>query len=106
MSTVTVENPTDSARRPPAARRPVPAGDPRPALVDARLHAETAVTDLVAATADTVRAFVPAAMLRPTEAVDHTFDLAEQALAAARRVCFEVAAILESGLDGAARRAA
>ena len=107
MSTATVESSSDAAaRRAPAARRPSQTGDPRPALVDARLHAETAVTDLIAATADTVRAFVPAAVLRPTEAVDHTFDLAEQALAAARRVCFEVAAILETGLDGAARWAA
>jgi hypothetical protein len=107
MSTATIENPTDSGRRTAAPRpRQGTAQAARPALVDARLHAETAVTDLIAATADTVRAFVPAAVLRPTEAVDHAFDLAEQALAAARRVCYEIAAIMESGLDGAAQRAA
>lgn len=108
MSTATIDNPTDAGTRRTSAQRPrQAAGDQvRPALVDARLHAETAVTDLIAATADTVRSFVPAAVLRPTEAVDHVFDLAEQALAAARRVCHELAAIMESGLDGAADRAA
>ena len=103
MSTATIDNPTDTAARRSAAPRPrTGASDPtRPALVDARLHAETAVTDLITATADTVRSFVPAAVLRPTDAVDHAFDLAEQALAAARRVCLELASLVESGLDGA-----
>ncbi len=45
-------------------------------------------------------------MLRPTEAVEYTFDLMEQVLAADRRICFEFASIMESGIDSVERRPA
>lgn len=96
MSTATIDSP-DTARRTPAARRPRPSAA-RPQLVEARQHAETAVSDLAAATTDAVRTLVPAAMLRPTEAVELAFDLAEQMLAVSRRGCFEAAQLLENGL--------
>lgn len=96
MSTATIDAP-DTTRRPPAARRPRPAAA-KPQLVEARHHAETAVSDLAAATTDAVRALVPAAVIRPTEAVELAFDLAEQMLAVCRRACFEAAQILENGL--------
>jgi hypothetical protein len=96
MSTATIDAP-DTTRRTPTARRPGPATT-KPQLVEARHHAETAVSDLADATTDAVRAFVPAAMLRPTEAVEFAFDLAEQMLAVSRRACFEAAQILENGL--------
>ncbi len=98
MSTATIDAPDATTRRTPPARRPsTPAATPQ--LVAARRHAETAVSDLAAATADAVRAFVPAAMLRPTEAVDVAFDLAEHMLAVSRRACVEAAAVLENGLQ-------
>jgi hypothetical protein len=75
-------------------------------LTEVRQHTEAAVSDLIAATADALRAFLPTAALRPTEAVDYTFDVAEQILAGTRRVFFEIAAVIESGLQGADRRAA
>jgi hypothetical protein len=103
MSTATIDAP-ETNRRPSSTRKT--GTDTQPRLVEARQHAETAMTDLVSATSETFRAFLPAAVLRPSDAVDYTFDLAEQVLAGARRVCVEVAGILESGLDGAERRAA
>ncbi len=96
MSTATIDTPDTTTRRTPAARRPASAAQPR--LVEARQHAETAVTDLAAATTDAVRSFVPSALLRPTEAVDFAFDLAEQVLAVSRRACVEAAQVLENGL--------
>ena len=96
MSTATIDAPT-TTRRTPAARRPLPTSA-NPQLVEARQHAETAVSDLAAAATDAVRAFVPAAMLRPTEAVEFAFDLSEQLLAVTRRACLEAAQILENGL--------
>lgn len=96
MSTATIDAP-ETTRRTPAARRPVSSGA-TPRLVEARQHAETAVTDLASATTDAVRSFVPAAMLRPTEAVDFAFDLAEQVIAVSRRACVEAAQIVENGL--------
>ena len=97
MSTATIETP-ETARRTPSARRPASGSAAKPQLVEARQHAETAVSDLAAAATDAVRAFVPAAVLRPTEAVDFAFDLAEQMLAISRRACFEAAQILENGI--------
>jgi hypothetical protein len=38
--------------------------------------------------------------------VEFTFDVAEQLLIGARRVCVEIASVIESGLQGAERRAA
>ncbi len=98
MSAATIIDPPDTAtRRTPAARRPLPAA-PRPQLLEARHHAETAVSDLASAATDAVRAFVPAAVLRPTEAVQFAFDLTEQMVAVSRRACLEAAQILENGL--------
>ncbi len=98
MSTATIDSPADTARR-SAAPRPrtggTPPGTARPA--------EAAAAELVSATAETVRAFAPAALTRPTHAVETAFELAEQGLAAARRVCLELAALVEDGVGSAAR---
>lgn len=106
MSTATVDSP-ETTRRPSAASKgPRALEDSRRDLVEVRQHTEAAVTDLVTATTDALRAFVPAAVLHPTEAIEHAFDVAEQVLAATRRVCVEVASVLESGLQGVERRSA
>lgn len=97
MSTATIDGPETTTRRTPAARRPSSSAT-KPQLVEARQHAETAVSDLAAAATDAVRTLVPSAVLRPTEAVDFAFDLAEQMLAVSRRACFEAAHLLENGL--------
>jgi hypothetical protein len=96
MSTATIDAP-ETNRRTPAARRPSSAAS-APKHLEARQHAETAVSDLLATATDTVRALVPAAMLRPAEAVDHAFDLVEQLLAACRRACVEAAQAMEPGI--------
>jgi hypothetical protein len=104
MTTATIETSVDSRRAPGQRNRT--AAQPSPKLVDARMHAESAVTDLFASTAETVRTFVPTALLRPSDAVNTAFDLAEQCLAIARRTCLELAGLLEGGLEGLDRRAA
>ncbi len=96
MSTATIDSP-ETTRRTPAARRPS-SSSAKPQLVEARQHAETAVSDFAAAATDAVRTLVPSAVLRPTEAVDFAFDLAEQMLAISRRACFEAAHVVENGL--------
>ena len=107
MSTAPSDPPTETpARRTPPSRQRQLQDVSRRELTEVRQHTEAAVSDLIAATSDAVRAFLPSAMLRPTEAVDYTFDVAEQMLAGTRRVFFEVAAVIESGLQGAERRAA
>jgi|GEM_PF-5267325 len=103
MTTATVDT-ESTVRRAPAQRTTRPAGNRQPKLVEAGRSAETAVIDLVSATNETLRAFVPSALLRPTEAVDYTFDIAEQLLSLVRRFCYEIAATVEGGLEGMAPR--
>jgi hypothetical protein len=67
---------------------------------------EEAVVELVHGSVNVVQAFLPSAVVRPTEAVDYVFDLAEQALAVARRTAHEVASLIESGVRGVENRAA
>ena len=107
MSTASIDAPDDvTSRRSGGNRsRQVPTGG-RPESVDARAHTEAAVTDLVASTTDAVRAFLPSAVLRPTQTVDYVFDVIEQAVVASRRIFLELASNVESGLQGAERRAA
>jgi hypothetical protein len=105
MSTATIESPSETAARRTSAPRPRTAESARPKLVDARAHTETAITDIVTAANDAFRTYLPTAVVRPTEAVEFTFDLAEHVLAGARRLCFELALILESGLEGPHRHA-
>ena len=107
MSTAPSEPATESpARRTPPNRQRQLQDVSRRELTQVREHTEAAVSDLIAASADALRAFLPSAVLRPTEAVDYTFDVAEQILAGTRRVFVEVASVIESGLQGAERRAA
>lgn len=107
MSTATIDGPQEvTSRRPGSNRSRQASADSRRELVDARVHTEAAVTDLVASTTDAVRAFLPSAVLRPTQAVDYVFDVIEQTLVASRRMCLELATIVESGLQGVERRAA
>lgn len=109
MSTAAVESTSESTSRRSSAgaNRRAPLQDAsRRELTEVREHTEAAVSDLISATADAMRAFLPSAVLRPTEAVDYVFDVAEQVLAGTRRVCLEVAGVLESGLQGAESRAA
>jgi hypothetical protein len=104
MTTATIESAADTRRAAPGQRTRT-AAQTSPKLVDARMHAESAVTDLFASTADTVRTLVPSALLRPSDAINTAFDLAEQCLAIARRTCLELASLVEGGLDGFDRRA-
>jgi hypothetical protein len=107
VSTATVETSTDATGRRAASSRRRPLQDAsRREITEVRAHTEAAVTDFVAATSDALRALLPSAMLRPTEAVDYSFDVAEQILAGIRRVCVEIATVIESGLQGAETRAA
>ena len=107
MSTATVESTsTVPTRRTTASRRQPLQDASRRELTEVREHTEAAVSDFVAATSDALRAFLPVAVLRPTAAVDYTFDVAEQVLAGMRRVCVEIASVLESGLQAAEDRAA
>jgi hypothetical protein len=106
MTTATIDAAAESTARRTPTPRTRPAGTPTPTLVEARKHTEVALTDFVNATNDALRAFLPAAVTRPTEAVEYAFDLAEQMLAGARRVCLELAAIVEHGTEGAPHRRA
>ena len=109
MSAATVESTPESTSRRSGAgasrRRPLQDASRRE-LTEVREHTEAAVSDLIGATADAMRAFLPSAVLRPTEAVDCVFDVAEQVLAGTRRVCLEIAGVIESGLQAAENRAA
>ncbi len=67
---------------------------------------ELAIVEFVNGSYDAMRAFAPQAVLRPTQAVDYVFDLAEQALSASRRFCLEIASIVEAGVQGSERSAA
>lgn len=107
MSTASIDSPDEvTSRRPGGSRSRQAAADGRRDAGDARAHTEAAITDLVASTADAVRAFLPSAVLRPTQAVDDVFDVVEHTMVASRRICLELAAIVESGLHGTHRRAA
>lgn len=106
MSTASIDSADATPRRPGGkGSRQLPA-DNRRELVEVRGHTEAAVTDLVAVTTDAVRAFLPSAVLRPTDTVDYMFDVLEQAVAASRRLCLEIASVVESGLQATERRAA
>jgi hypothetical protein len=105
MSAATIESPTESTPRRSGTSRKSPGQVQNTRdLMLVREHTEAAITDTVLAVNDALRAFLPAAVLRPTEAVDFGFDLAEQGLAATRRLFLEIAAMLESGLQGVERR--
>ena len=104
MTTAAIDAAAESTARRTPTQRPRPAGAATPTLVEARKHTEVAVSDLIYATSDAIRAFLPAAVTRPTEAVEFAFDLAEQVLAGARRVCLELATMVEHGTEGAAAR--
>lgn len=106
MSTATTEAGESVGRRNAARGERQLRDASRQQLVEVREHTEAAVTDFVTATADAIRAFIPSAVLRPTQAVDYTFDVAEQMLAAWRRICLELASVAESGMQGAERRTA
>lgn len=108
MSTATVETPNEGSSRRSSGSRPRSARDAnRNELAVVRQHTEAAVIDLIGASTDAVRTFLPTAMLRPTEAVEFSFDVAEQFLAGARRICVEIATAVEAGLQaGLERRAA
>lgn len=77
-----------------------------PGLPEAGRNAEAAVTELMTATTETLRAFVPAAVLRPSTTMGYGFDLAEQLLSNTRRACLEMARIVETGIDNLGQRAA
>ncbi|HEY2834377.1 MAG TPA: hypothetical protein VGJ14_18290 [Sporichthyaceae bacterium] len=106
MTTATIDAAAESTARRNPGQRPRPAGTAAPSLVEVRKHTEVAVSDFVSATSDAFRAFLPAAVTRPTEAVEYAFDLAEQMLAGARRVFLELAAMVEHGMEGAQNRRA
>jgi hypothetical protein len=60
---------------------------------------DDAVAELMRGYVRTVTALLPIAALRPTEAVDAAFDLAEQLLTLTRQTVHEAVSMVESGLD-------
>ena len=106
MSTASADTQETTSRRPSTGRQRVLEDASRRELTQVREHTEAAVSDFVAAVSDAFRAFLPVAVVRPTEAVEYTFDVAEQVLAGMRRICVEIADVVESGMQGAERRAA
>jgi hypothetical protein len=106
VSTAAIETPAESTRRTSSNRRRPLQDASRRELTEVRAHTEAAVSDFVAATSDALRAFLPVAFIRPTEAVEYSFDVAEQVLTGMRRICVELAGVIESGLQGAESRAA
>lgn len=67
---------------------------------------ESAVTELVHGAVQAGVSLLPSVLVRPTATVEAVFSLADQVLAATRRVAYEVASVIESGVDAAASRAA
>jgi hypothetical protein len=107
VSTASVDAPAETSGRRSASNRQRPLQDAsRRELTAAREHTEAAVSDLVAASSEALRAFLPVAVLRPTEAVDYVFDVIEQLVVGMRRVAVEIAGVVEGGVQGAERRAA
>jgi hypothetical protein len=106
MTTATIEAPVDARRTPGQRSTNARTTTPTSSLADARIHAETAVTEIASSLGHTARTFVPTAVLRPSETVNQAFDLAEQCLAITRRICVEFALVVEGGIEGLERRAA
>ncbi|HWC34463.1 MAG TPA: hypothetical protein VG650_06500 [Mycobacteriales bacterium] len=101
MSTATLEEGTAAPRRSPSTRS---RNDARTRSSEPALG--LVVTDVARDTLDGLRAVVPAALLRPTIAVDYVFDLVEQAVSIGRRTSREVASIVEAAIEAAETRAA
>ncbi len=109
MDTNANDNPTPARRSGTSSRRTSNAPLERRSereLTLASDAAELAVVELINGSYDALRAFVPQAVLRPTQAVDYVFDLAEQMLGTSRRVCMEIASIVEAGVQGSERASA
>ena len=100
MSTAALEEGTAAPRRTPSTRR----NDARNRSSEPALG--LVVTDFTRDTIDGLRAVIPAAVLRPTIAVDYVFDLVEQAVQVGRRTSREVASIVEAAIEAAENRAA
>lgn len=64
---------------------------------------ENAVLELVHGSVRVSRTLLPDVVSRPTQTVEKVFDVAEQVLAASRKVATSWARFVEGGFDGAER---
>jgi hypothetical protein len=102
MSTATVEEPTPSARRSSTNRTRAEVRD----VHTLERSLGLVVNEMSRDTVEGLRAVLPSALLRPTNAVDFVFDVLDQMVSVGRRTTHEVAAILEAGIEAAEQRAA
>jgi hypothetical protein len=93
MSAAAMETSAKSRRSRPQDKSDDPTGTASLVLPD------DAVAELVRGYVRTVTILLPTAALRPTEAVDAAFDLAEQLLTLTRQTVHEAVSMVESGLD-------
>jgi hypothetical protein len=95
MSTAAIETPKTT--KSPSAQRA------RLSVHSSQESTEEAVTQLVHGSVSTLRSLLPTAVVRPTQTIELIFDVAEQFLAATRRLALEVAQAVESGVEGVER---
>jgi hypothetical protein len=108
MSTTATENSTDSRSTSRGRARNAERSEGRAVIhfTGATEATENAVAELVHGTVSAAVSLLPAVLVRPTVTVDAVFTLAEQALVAARRIAYEVASVIETGIDAAQPQAA
>jgi hypothetical protein len=94
MSTATIEAPKASKSSSSSTQRA------RLSVHTSQEPTEEAIAQLVHGSVSTLRSLLPTAVVRPTQTVELAFDVAEQFLAAARRLALEVAQAIESGVEG------
>ncbi len=111
MTTTATENTPDrtsSARASRSRNRSADHAEDRAVLhfTGAAEATESAVTELVRGAVTTAVSLVPAVLVRPTATVDAVFAIVEQVVTAARSVSYEVASLVEAGVDAAQAQAA
>jgi hypothetical protein len=108
MSATATENSTTSSSSSRSRNRSGSQPEERAVLhfTGATEATESAVTELVHGAVQAGVSLLPTVFVRPTATVDAVFSLADQVLVATRRVAYEIASVIESGIDGAASRAA
>lgn len=97
MSTAAIEAPPKAPKNGTSTQRA------RLSIHSSQESTEEAVTQLVRSGVSTFRSLLPSALVHPTQTVELLFDVAEQFLAASRRLALEVAQAVESGVEGVER---
>lgn len=95
MSTASIESP-----KPPKSAA---ANRARLSVHTSQESTEEAVSQLVHGCVSALRTMLPSTVLRPTQTVALVFDVAEQFLAASRRLALELAQAVEAGVEGVER---